>query len=920
MSSSSSTTPSHSTVWSAGFHQAPVMKPSRVRWICSGLNRLVVVPAVVAATMLLASTASAQLYTTSGSTGNWVSSRWSPNSGGPFNQAWTNNSDAVFGDNGTFSFLRLVASSGTAQLGNVTTGTNTTISFGASTNAQKIEFGGATKTFTIGLGSVANFGAMTLQNSGVTANGIIKAGDGTLVMGGGTYTGGFTLSAGNVIATTNNLFSTGSVSLNGGAIGAVNATFTPGAAVGRSAIDVGGDFQIGLAGSVGGNNSAANFTFNNANAGNGFNLTGATRKITIGTSGTVNISSAITNGGLTLARIDGGTGTFALSGANTYSLGTEIQGSTVNVSGNASVFGTGAVTLSGTSAAALNITSLTLANNFTIANSTGTKTIATAGGGSSVITGTITNSDSLGGLTIGALATKTITLGAIGGNGSTGITFGSAALNGTVILNGTTSFAGNTRIDSSTLFVGASNVLSTGAGKGNIVFQGSGSSVLDLRGTTQTVNGLDDSVLAGTIQSTVGTLSTLIVGNNDTTSSYRGTISNNTALQKIGSGTLTLSGSNTYTAGTTLNAGVLALGNANAIGTTGTVSFGGGTLQYSGSTTTDYSARFSNAASPQYSIDTNGQNVTLASALTSTGGSFTKLGSGTLTLSGTNTYSGGTIVSGGSLVGTTSSLQGNITNNALVAFNQTTTGTYSGVMSGTGSFTKSGTGSLKFGANQTYTGASNVDAGTLVLAGTMASGTTTIASGATLIGSGTFSGGLAVNGSLKPGESAPGSLKAAGITLGSSSDTTMNLVNSGVAGINSDTVISTSGMKYDGDLAINFDNVSPTPYANGTSFSLFQAGVFDSSANGGSGFATVTAAGNAPYSGLTFTYSPEDAGTPGRWTSTQTAGNQFLVFLPSTGTLVIVPEPSTWAMTLASVGFAGWMARRKKLARKRRMA
>jgi hypothetical protein len=45
-----------------------------------------------------------------------------------------------------------------------------------------------------------------------------------------------------------------------------------------------------------------------------------------------------------------------------------------------------------------------------------------------------------------------------------------------------------------------------------------------------------------------------------------------------------------------------------------------------------------------------------------------------------------------------------------------------------------------------------------------------------------------------------------------------------------------------------------------------------------------------------------------------------LVFLPSTGTLVIVPEPSTWAMTLASVGFAGWMARRKKLARKRRMA
>ena len=910
------------------------MKPSRDRWICSGLNRLVIVPAVVAATMVLASTASAQLYTTSGSTGNWVSNRWSSSpSGSPpgtFNTAWSNNSDAVFGDNGTFSFLRLIASTGTAQLGNVTVGTNTTISFGNSANAQKIEFGGALKTFTIGQGSVANFGSMTLQDTvttGTVANGIIKAGTGTLVMGGGTYTGGFTLSAGNVVASTNNLFGTGSVALNGGAIGSTSVTtFNPVAAAGRSAISVGGDIQLGIAGSVGGNNDAVNFNFSSANAGNGFDLTGATRKLTIGTSGTVLISSAITNGGLTLARIDGGTGNFQITGANTYTLGTNIQGSTVNVSANNNVFGTGAVTLSGTSAAALNIASLTLANNFTIANSTGTKTIATAGGGSSVITGTITNSDSLGGLTIGALATKTITLGAIDGNGSTGVTFGSAALNGTVLLNGTTSFAGDTRIDSSVLNMGANNVLSTGAGKGNIVFRGTGTSVLDLRGTTQTVNGLDDTALAGTIQSTVGTLSTLIVGNDNTTSSFRGTISNNTALQKIGTGTLSLSGNNSYTAGTTLTAGVVALGSANAIGTTGTISFGGGTLQYSGSNTTDYSARFSNAASQQYKVDTNGQNVTLASALTSSGGSFTKLGSGTLTLSGTNTYSGGTTVSAGALVGTASSLQGSITNNAAVTFNQLTSGTYSGVMSGIGSLTKSGTGSLKIGADQTYSGATNVGAGTLVLAGNLASGTTTIANGATLMGSGTTTGILSVNGSLKPGESAPGSLKAAGITLGSSSDTTMNIAGtgpgSGTAGINYDTVIANSGLTYGGPLTINFDD-SNAVYANGTSFSLFQvlSGTFNTSANpDGRGFATLTAAGTGPYSTLTFSYSPADAGTPGRWLSNQTAGQQYLVFLPSTGTLVIVPEPSTWAMTLASVGFAGWMARRKKLARKRRMA
>ena len=43
-----------------------------------------------------------------------------------------------------------------------------------------------------------------------------------------------------------------------------------------------------------------------------------------------------------------------------------------------------------------------------------------------------------------------------------------------------------------------------------------------------------------------------------------------------------------------------------------------------------------------------------------------KVGTGTLTLTGTNSYTGGTTVSGGILQGNTSSLQGNILNNATV--------------------------------------------------------------------------------------------------------------------------------------------------------------------------------------------------------------------------------------------------------------
>ena len=59
-----------------------------------------------------------------------------------------------------------------------------------------------------------------------------------------------------------------------------------------------------------------------------------------------------------------------------------------------------------------------------------------------------------------------------------------------------------------------------------------------------------------------------------------------------------------------------------------------------------------------------------------------------LILTGTNSYAGGTTVSAGTLQGNTTSLQGNIVNNAAVVFDQAATGTYAGAMSGTGSLTK----------------------------------------------------------------------------------------------------------------------------------------------------------------------------------------------------------------------------------------
>lgn len=125
-------------------------------------------------------------------------------------------------------------------------------------------------------------------------------------------------------------------------------------------------------------------------------------------------------------------------------------------------------------------------------------------------------------------------------------------------------------------------------------------------------------------------------------------------LTKTTGGTLIMQGVNAYTGGTAINAGILQVNSTAALGTVGTISFGGGTLQYTANNTTDYSSRFSTAASQAVSIDTNAQNVTFATALTSSGGTLAKTGAGTLILTAASTYSGTTTVNGGTLqVGTT---------------------------------------------------------------------------------------------------------------------------------------------------------------------------------------------------------------------------------------------------------------------------
>lgn len=149
----------------------------------------------------------------------------------------------------------------------------------------------------------------------------------------------------------------------------------------------------------------------------------------------------------------------------------------------------------------------------------------------------------------------------------------------------------------------------------------------------------------------------------------------------VSAGTLTLSSSQSDFSGSVVltNGGLLVAGGTQftggtgPLGTNGTIFFNGGTLQFSAANTFDYSPRFSSAANQAFSINSGGQNVTFNSPLASSGGSLTKLGSGTLTLAASNTYSGTTTVGAGKLI-----LQGTSGTGAIVVSNSTTLGVNQG--------------------------------------------------------------------------------------------------------------------------------------------------------------------------------------------------------------------------------------------------
>jgi autotransporter-associated beta strand protein len=577
-------------------------------------------------------------------------------------------SSSALNDNGTFDISGVTTSAtinGLYGTGGTNLGSKTLIVQGAT---QPVAYSGA-MSGTGGALTYSGTGTLTLDGLN-TYTGATTVSSGTLQIGDATYTGSsayITSSTGNISVASGATLSVYGQTFNGASNTASNAgtvQFLGGAGSGASTNFTTNTGLLDISSATAGVSIAGIGSTSGTGA---VHLGANTLSIGANTSAISGIVSGA-GGGLTYA---GGTNTLTLSGVNTYSGLTTVTSGTLALAGSGSI-ASSAVDDNGT---------------FDISGATAATTISGLYG-----TGTV------------SLGNQTLTVqGATQPSAYSGVMSGTGALTysgtGTLTLAGLNTYTGATTVSSGTLQIGdathtGSNAYITSSIGDIAVASGATLSVYG-----QTFNGATNTASnAGTVEFLGG------VGSGASTN-----FTTNTGILDISSATAGVSiagiGSTSGTGAVHLGANTLSIG-ANTSAISGIISGNGGGVTYAGG----------------------GNTLTLSGANTYTG--TTTVTSGAVALTGSLSSSSSLVnnaifdMSGAgntsitNLNGTSNSADVNLGSNTLTVAGS---GSYYGILSGTGDLTYTGAGILTLGGANTFTGTATVSSGTLVLTGSVAS-------------------------------------------------------------------------------------------------------------------------------------------------------------------------------------------------------
>jgi autotransporter-associated beta strand protein len=398
-----------------------------------------------------------------------------------------------------------------------------------------------------------------------TNGSLVKAGTGSLTLSGAnTYSGGTTLNSGTLIA--NGSLGTGPLTIKGGTLGTTlstgNTLYNP--------ISLLGNFSLAT-NSNPSSPGSQNFVLN----GN-IDLGGATRTITgttnmgqpqfggsIGVPGEtagLNFNTSFTAAGSYVAFILNPSNVNNYTGLTTVNNGAILvfEGATANgaIRGNLNITGNGVVDyIMGNTAPEQIADTATVTVNSAGNTASGSHFDGLELRGAYETIGALNGIGKVG-LGSGRLTVGSGTFSGVIEDGAFG-TGGSLVKNtaGTLILSGLNTYTGYTAVVAGTLQTNAVNTLPNKS----MVGVGSGAT-LDLHNFSQSVGSIVNVNGTGGIIK-LGT-AVLTTGSDGQNAIFSGVIQDSGRLVKVGSGGLNLTGANTYTGGTTINAGVLLANNS----------------------------------------------------------------------------------------------------------------------------------------------------------------------------------------------------------------------------------------------------------------------------------------------------------------------------------------------------------------------